>query len=141
MIGVIHNIISQSVPTSPDGNYGKKSKLTATIKDVILELIHYSTEKLRVNFSDYLSTKLQYDYTYLANLFSEVEGVSIQQFIIIQKIERVKELMLSNEFSLTELAGKLQYSSVAHLSNQFKKITGLSPTDYKKLQLAPSVQQ
>ena len=134
MIGVIHNILPQSVPTFSDVNHGKKSKLTATIKNIILELIHYSTEKLQVNFSDYLSTKLQYDYTYLANLFSEVEGIPIQKFIMVQKIERVKELILAGELNLTEISAKLQYSSVSHLSNQFKKVTGLSPTYYKQLQ-------
>jgi PAS domain S-box-containing protein len=109
----------------------KKSKLTGKIKNVVVELIYYSEEKLLTNFSDYLSTKLQYDYTYLANLFSEVEGMSIQKYIISQKIDRVKELIESNELSLTQIACKLHYSSVGHLSNQFKKLTGLTPTEFK----------
>lgn len=133
MIGVIHHISSQNGHTFSEVTHGKKSKLIETIKNVILELVYYSTEKLQVNFSHYLSTKLQYDYTYLANLFAEVEGIPIQKFIIIQKIERAKELILSEEYNLTEIARKLQYSSVAHLSNQFKKVTGLSPTYYKQI--------
>jgi AraC-like DNA-binding protein len=86
-----------------------------------------------MNYSDYVSEKLGYDYTYLSNLFSEVKGITLQQFIIIHKIERVKELLLYDEMNLTEIAYKLHYSSVAHLSNQFKKVTGLSPTFYKEL--------
>jgi AraC-like DNA-binding protein len=96
-------------------------------------MIHYTDELPRVNFSDYLSEKLGLDYTYLANVFSEVNGITIQQFIIIHRIERVKELLLYDELSLTEISYKLQYSSVAHLSNQFKKITGLSPSFYNQL--------
>ena len=111
----------------------KKSILIEKIKNVITELIHYSDELPRVNYSDYISEKLGYDYTYLSNIFSEVKGSTIQQFIIINKIERVKELLLYNELNLTEIAYKLHYSSVAHLSNQFKKITGLSPSFFKQL--------
>jgi len=111
----------------------KKSILIEKIKNVITEMIHYSEELPRVNYSDYLSEKLGYDYTYLANTFSEVKGITIQQFIIIHKIERVKELLIYNELSLTEISHKMHYSSVAHLSNQFKKITGLTPTFYKQL--------
>ena len=111
----------------------KKSILIEKIKNVITEMIHYSDELPKINFSDYISDKLDYDYTYLANIFSEVKGITIQQFIIIHKIERVKELLLYDELNLTEIANKLQYSSVAHLSNQFKKITGLSPSFYKQL--------
>ena len=111
----------------------KKSILIEKIKNVIIELIHYSDEIPKVNFSDYLSKKLEYDYTYLANTFSEVKGITIQQFIIIHKIEKVKELLLYDELNLTEIADKLHYSSVAHLSNQFKKVTGLSPSFYKRL--------
>ena len=96
-------------------------------------MIHYSDELPTVNYSDFISEKLGYDYTYLANTFSEVKGITIQQFIIIHKIERVKELLIYDELSLTEIAYKMHYSSVAHLSNQFKKITGLTPTFYKKL--------
>jgi len=111
----------------------KRSILIEKIKNVITELIHYSDELPRVNYSDYISEKLDYDYTYLSNIFSEVKGTTIQQFIIINKIERVKELLLYDELNLTEIAYKLHYSSVAHLSNQFKKITGLSPSFFKQL--------
>jgi len=111
----------------------KKSILIERIKAVIIEMIHYSDELPAVNYSDYISEKLGYDYTYLANTFSEVKGITIQQFIIIHKIEKVKELLLYDELNLTEIAFKLHYSSVAHLSNQFKKITGLTPSFYKQL--------
>lgn len=110
-----------------------KSILIEKIKNVIIEMIHYTEELPKVNYSDYIGDKLNYDYTYLSNIFSEVKGITIQQFIIIHKIERVKELLLYNELNLTEIAYKMHYSSVAHLSNQFKKITGLSPTFYKQL--------
>lgn len=111
----------------------KKSILIEKIKNVIIEMIHYSDELPMKNYSDYISEKLSYDYTYLSNVFSEVKGITIQQFIIIHKIERVKELLLYDELNLTEISYKLHYSSVAHLSNQFKKITGLSPSFYKQL--------
>lgn len=113
----------------------KKSILIQKIKNVVIEMVHYSEELPKENFSDYISKKLGYDYTYLANTFSEVRGITIQQFIIINKIEKVKELLLYDELNLTEISYKLNYSSVAHLSNQFKKITGLSPTYYKQLKL------
>tara|TARA_B110000503_G_C7036714_1_gene366417 strand:- start:700 stop:1023 length:324 start_codon:yes stop_codon:yes gene_type:complete len=96
-------------------------------------MIHYSEEFPKVNYSEYLSEKLNYDYTYLSNIFSEVKGITIQQFIIIHKIEKVKELLLYEELNLTQISQQLDYSSVAHLSNQFKKITGLTPTFYKQL--------
>jgi AraC-like DNA-binding protein len=111
----------------------KKSILIEKIKSVIIEMIHYTDEIPKVNYSDYISEKLGYDYTYLANTFSEVKGITIQQFIIINKIEKVKELLLYDELNLTEISDKLHYSSVAHLSNQFKKITGLTPTYFKHL--------
>jgi AraC-like DNA-binding protein len=111
----------------------KKSVIIEKIKDVIIEMIHYEEELPRVNFSDYLSEKLKYNYTYLANLFSETEGTTIEHFIIIHKIERVKELIIYDELNLTEIADKLHYSSISHLSNQFKKITGLTPTFFKSL--------
>jgi AraC-like DNA-binding protein len=111
----------------------KKSILIEKIKNTITQMIHYSDELPLVNYSDYISKKLGYNYTYLANTFSEVKGITIQQFIIIHKIERAKELLLYNELTLTEIAYKLHYSSVAHLSNQFKKVTGLSPSFYKQL--------
>ncbi|HQX43884.1 MAG: helix-turn-helix transcriptional regulator [Saprospiraceae bacterium] len=111
----------------------KKTILIERIKNVIIEMIHYSDEIPRETYSEYISKKLNYDYTYLSNLFSEVKGTTIQQFIIIHKIERVKELLLYNELNLTEISYKLHYSSVAHLSNQFKKVTGLSPSFFKKI--------
>lgn len=111
----------------------KKAILIEKIKNVITEMIHYSDEMPKANYSDLISEKLNHDYTYLANIFSEVRGITIQQFIIFHKIERVKELLLYNELNLTEIADKLHYSSVAHLSNQFKKVTGLSPSFYKQL--------
>lgn len=113
----------------------KRSILIEKIKNVIVEMIHYTDVMPRINYSDYISEKLNYDYTYLSNIFSEVKGITIQQFIIIHKIERVKELLLYNDLNLTEIAYKLHYSSVAHLSNQFKKVTGLSPSYYKKMKL------
>ncbi len=111
----------------------KKSILIEKVKNVIIEMIHYTDDLPEVNYSDYISKKLDYDYTYLSNLFSEVKGITIQQFIIIHKIERVKELLLYDELNLTQISYKLNYSSVAHLSNQFKKITGLTPTFFKKI--------
>jgi AraC-like DNA-binding protein len=111
----------------------KKSVLIEKIKDVVIEMVHYEDELPKVNFSDYLTEKLGYNYTYLANLFSETEGTTIEHFIIIHKIERVKELIIYDELNLTEIAWKLHYSSVAHLSNQFKKITGLTPSFFKSL--------
>ncbi|CAN5559269.1 hypothetical protein BH10BAC4_BH10BAC4_20710 [soil metagenome] len=111
----------------------KKSILISKIKGVIVEMIHYSDELPRENYSDYISSKLNYDYTYLSNIFSEVKGITIQHFIIINKIEKVKELLLYKQLNLTEISYKLHYSSVAHLSNQFKKVTGLSPSYFKKL--------
>lgn len=111
----------------------KKSILIEKIKSVIIEMIHYADELPQQNYSDYISEKLHHDYTYLANIFSEVKGITIQQFIIIHKIEKVKELLLYDELNLTEISYKLNYSSVAHLSNQFKKVTGLSPSFYKQL--------
>jgi AraC-like DNA-binding protein len=111
----------------------KKSILIDKIKNVIIEMIHYSDEIPKVNYSDYISEKLGYDYTYLSNLFSEVKGTTIQHFIIDHKIEKAKELILYDELNLTEISYKLHYSSVAHLSNQFKKVTGHTPSFYKKL--------
>lgn len=111
----------------------KKSILIEKIKNVIIEIVHYADELPEVNYSDYISKKLGYDYTYLANIFSAVKGTTIQQYIIINKIERVKELLLYDELNLTEISYKLNYSSVAHLSNQFKKVTGLTPSFFKKL--------
>jgi len=111
----------------------KKAILIEKIKNVIIEMIHYADEPPKTNFSDYLSEKLNYDYTYLSNIFSEVTGTTIEQYIIAHKIERVKELLLYDELNLSEISYRLNYSSVAHLSNQFKKVTGLTPTFFKKL--------
>ncbi len=111
----------------------KKAVLIEKVKSVIIEMVHYADELPKINYSDYISEKLKYDYTYLSNLFSEVKGITIQQFIIIHKIERVKELLLYDELNLTEISYRMQYSSVAHLSNQFKKITGLTPSEFRHL--------
>ena len=111
----------------------RRSVLIERIKNVIIEMVHHSDEEIRVNFSHYLSEKLNHDYTYLANLFSEVQGTTIEQFIIAHKIERIKELIIYGELNITEIAWKMNYSSVAHLSNQFKKATGLSPLHFNQL--------
>ncbi len=111
----------------------KKSVLIQRIKNVIVELVHYTEEPLAIKFSDFLSQKLNHDYTYLANLFSEVQGTTIEKFFISHKIERVKELLVYNELNLTEIAYLMHYSSVAHLSTQFKKVTGLTPSYFKQL--------
>lgn len=111
----------------------RKSILVEKIKAVIIELVHYNDEQIKINLSDYLSEKLNYDYTYLANLFSEVKGTTIEKFYLSHKIEKVKELLVYDDLNLTEIAWKLHYSSVAHLSNQFKKMTGLTPSSFKKL--------
>jgi YesN/AraC family two-component response regulator len=112
----------------------KKSEVIEQIKNVVVSMIHHSDEVPKVNYSDYISEKLSYNYNYLSNLFSEVKGITIQQFIIKHKIERVKELLLYDELNLTEISYKMHYSSVAHLSNQFKKITGFSPSIFKQSQ-------
>ncbi len=111
----------------------KKTILIERIKNLIIEMVHYSDEVPKVNCSDFISEQMQYDYTYLSNIFSEVKGITIQQFIIINKIERAKELLLYDELNLSEIADKLHYSSVAHLSSQFKKVTGLTPSFFKHL--------
>lgn len=111
----------------------KKTILVERIKNVIVEMIHHSEELPKTNYSDYISGQLQYDYTYLANIFSETQGITLQQYIINHKIERVKELLLYDELNLTAISYKLHYSSLAHLSNQFKKITGLSPSFFKEM--------
>ena len=113
----------------------KKAMLIENIKNVVIEMVHYANERPKENFSNYLSEKLNYDYTYLANLFSEVTGITIEHYIIAHKIERVKELLLYDELNLTEISYKLNYSSVAHLSHQFKKVTGLTPSFFKKLKV------
>jgi YesN/AraC family two-component response regulator len=112
----------------------KKSILIEKIKIVIAEMIQNSDNQLKTNFSDFLSSKLNYDYTYLANIFSEELNITIEHFIIANKIQRVKDLMYSNEYNLTEISWKLNYSSVAHLSTQFKKVTGITPSHFKALE-------
>jgi len=109
--------------------------LIEKIKAIIIELIHYNEKQLVINLSDYLSIKLKYSYTYLANLFSKNEGETIEHFFITHKIEMVKELLIYSDLNITEIADKLNYSSVAHLSNQFKTMTGLTPSQYKQLKL------
>jgi AraC-like DNA-binding protein len=111
----------------------RKNVLVEKIKTAIIELVHYSDERLKINLSDYLSEKLNYDYTYLANIFSEVQDTTIEKFFIMHKIERVKELLIYNEHNLKEISFITHYSSVAHLSNQFKKITGLAPSEFRNL--------
>ncbi|MFO8087378.1 MAG: AraC family transcriptional regulator [Bacteroidales bacterium] len=111
----------------------KKSILVEKIKNVIVEMIHYADELPEIKYSDYISQKLGYDYTYLSNLFSEVKGITLQQYMIIHRIEKAKELILYDELNISEISYKLHYSSVAHFSNQFKKITGLNPSYYKRL--------
>jgi AraC-like DNA-binding protein len=111
----------------------KRAMLIEKIKNVIIEMVHHSEEIIKVNFSDYLSEKMNHDYTYLSNLFSEVQGMTIEHFIISHKIERIKELIIYGEHNITEIAWKMGYSSVAHLSSQFKKVTGFSPSHFKQL--------
>lgn len=111
----------------------KKSILIDKIKNEVIKMIHHSDSLPKVNYSDHMSEKLGYDYTYLSNIFSEVQGITIQQFIIFNKIEKVKELLLYNELNLTEISYRLDYSSVSHLSNQFKKVTGLTPSFFKQM--------
>lgn len=111
----------------------KKGILIERIKSSIIEMVHHQAELPKMNFSIFLAEKLQHDYTYLANLFSEVQGTTIEQFIILHKVERIKEYIIYGELNITEIAWKMNYSSVAHLSNQFKKVTGLSPSHFKQL--------
>lgn len=111
----------------------KKAMLIEKIKNVIVEMVHYEDELPKTKNSDYISKKLSHNYNYLSNLFSEAAGTTIEHYIILHKIERAKELIIYDELSLTEIAWRLNYSSVAHLSNQFKKITGLTPSFFKKL--------
>lgn len=111
----------------------KKNILIDKIKIVIIEMIQHNEEVMKVNYSDFISNKLDYDYTYLSNIFSEAEGITIQKYIITHKIERVKEFLLYDELSLSEISDRMNYSSVSHLSNQFKKITGLTPSLFYQL--------
>ncbi|TSA27785.1 MAG: AraC family transcriptional regulator [Bacteroidetes bacterium] len=111
----------------------KKSMLVEKIKTIIIELVHYNDDQIKINLSDFLSDRLNQDYTYLSNLFSIVKGTTIEKFYLAHKIEKVKELLVYDELNLSEIAYKLHYSSVAHLSNQFKKMTGLTPSHFKDL--------
>jgi AraC-like DNA-binding protein len=113
----------------------KRSILIEKIKNTVIEMVYYTDQIIKTNFSDFLAKKLNHDYTYLANLFSEVQGTTIEQFVISHKIERIKELIIYGELNITEIAWKMNYSSVAHLSNQFKKVTGLSPSHFKLLKV------
>ena len=141
-VDIIENEIAPEKKTLLNNNlirYGfeliddKKSRLIEQIKSTIIEKVHYSEETINTNFSNYLSGKLNHDYSYLSNLFSETVGVTIEKYFIAQKIEKVKELLMYDELSISDIAIKLNYSSVAYLSNQFKKVTGLSPSFYKAL--------
>lgn len=121
------------IPSGLELMEDKRAVLIEKIKNAIIEMIHFKEELAKINFSDYLSEKLKCDYAYLANLFSEVQGTTIEKFIIAHKIERVKELIIYNELTLSEIAWKMHYSSAAHLSNQFKKETGLTPSHFRLL--------
>ncbi len=111
----------------------KKSRLIEQIKNIIIDLVHRQDNNIQQNLSDILSSRLHHDYNYLSNLFSEVEGTTIEKYFIAQKIEKVKELLVYDELSLSEIAFRLNYSSVAYLSNQFKKVTGLTPSHFKQV--------
>jgi len=111
----------------------KKSRIIEKIKNVIIDLVHHQDNEIKTNLSDVLSNKLHHDYNYLSNLFSEVEGTTIEKYFIAQKVEKVKELLVYDELSLSEIAFRLNYSSVAYLSNQFKKVTGLTPSHFKQI--------
>ncbi|WP_417355143.1 helix-turn-helix domain-containing protein [Flavobacterium sp.] len=111
----------------------KRSRLIEQIKNEIIALVHHSGEVLNQNLSFWLAEKMHYDYTYLSNLFSDVEGTTIEKYYIAQRIEKVKELLVYDEMSLSEIADKMGYSSAAYLSSQFKKITGFTPTHYKSI--------
>ncbi|MEO8771132.1 MAG: AraC family transcriptional regulator [Ferruginibacter sp.] len=111
----------------------KKAVLIEKIKNVVVEMVHYADELPITKISIYISEKLRHDYTYLSNIFSAATGITIEHYIISHKIEKAKELILYDELNLTEISYKLHYSSVAHLSTQFKKITGLTPTYFKKI--------
>jgi YesN/AraC family two-component response regulator len=111
----------------------KKNIMVEKIKTIIIELVHYNEDQIKTNLSDYLGEKLNHNYTYLSNLFSEIKGTTIEKYYLSNKIERVKELLVYDELNLTEIAWKMHYSSVAHLSNQFKKMTGLTPSHFKNL--------
>jgi YesN/AraC family two-component response regulator len=110
-----------------------KSRTIEKIKNAIIKLIHHSNDEVKTNYSTYIETQLNKDYSYLSKLFSDIEGVTIEKYIILQKIEKVKELLVYDELTLSEIADKMGYSNVAYLSNQFKKITGLTPSHFKQV--------
>ena len=110
-----------------------KSRIIEKIKNIVVQSIHHTNEDLKVNYSEYIESHLNRDYAYLSSLFSEVEGTTIEKYIILQKIERVKELLVYDELTLSEIAYKMGYSNVAYLSNQFKKVTGLTPSHFKQV--------
>lgn len=111
----------------------KKSILVERIKATVIELVNYNDDMIKIYLTDYISQKLNHNYTYLSNLFSEVKGTSIEKYYLELKIERVKELLVYDELNISEIAWKLHYSSVSHLSTQFKKMTGLTPSHFKNL--------
>ncbi|MEY4541742.1 MAG: hypothetical protein RLZZ306_3499 [Bacteroidota bacterium] len=111
----------------------KRSILIDKIKNAIINMVHHSEDTVKVNISTYLSEKLDHDYTYLANIFSQVQGISIEQFIILHKVEKIKELLMYGELNISEISYKMNYSSTAHLSTQFKKVTGMTPSQFKQL--------
>lgn len=111
----------------------KKGRIIEKIKNIIIDLVHHQDSDVKTNLSDVLSDKLHHDYNYLSNMFSEVEGTTIEKYFIAQKVEKVKELLVYDELSLSEIANRLNYSSVAYLSNQFKKVTGLTPSHFKQI--------
>ena len=129
-----HTLTQENMGSRPELRENRKSRLIEKIRNIILETVFYSDEQLKINFSDYLSEKLNFQYTYLANLFSKAEGITIENYIIALKIERVKGLLIYDELNLTEIAFKLHYSSLAHLSNQFKKVTGLTPSSFRAIE-------
>jgi len=124
-----HNLLSLGFDLIDD----KKSQTIEKIKNVIIDLVHHQDNDAKHNLSDVLISKLPYDYNYLSNLFSEIEGTTIEKYFIAQKIEKVKELLVYDELTLSEIAFRLNYSSVAYLSNQFKKVTGLTPSHFKRI--------
>ena len=113
----------------------KKGRIIEKIKNIIIDLVHHQDSDVKTNLSDVLSDKLHHDYNYLSNLFSEVEGTTIEKYFIAQKVEKVKELLVYDELSLSEIAFRLNYSSVSYLSNQFKKVTGLTPSHFKQIKV------
>ena len=109
----------------------RKSRMIEQIKKLIIQQIHHSSEALNITWADFIADHLNYDYKYLSTLFSSVEGITLEQYIIRQKIERIKELIVYDELTLSEIAFQLGYSSIAHLSSQFKKVTGMTPSQFK----------